>query len=206
MTQRILTMRRPAAGRLGRLTALALLPFAVAACGDGIRESFGLDRRSPDEFMVTSRAPLSMPPEFALRPPQPGVPRPQEGTTRQRAQQAVFGMAEEPATAADFEASGLSTGASTLLANAGATRVDPGIRQVVDQESTELAIADDNFIDRLMFWQDQPPSGLVVDAEAERARLAAAAATGQPLNQGEVPTIERRRRAPLEGIFDGLFD
>lgn len=201
-----LTTRRPAPGRLARVATLALLPFALAACGDGIRESFGLDRRSPDEFMVTSRAPLSMPPEFALRPPQPGVPRPQEGTPRQRAQQAVFGVGDQAPTAADFEASGLSPGASSLLANAGATRVDPGIRQMVDQESTELAIADDNFIDRLMFWQDQPPPGLVVDPAAERARLAAAAATGQPLGEGEVPTIERRRRAPLEGVFDGLFN
>ncbi len=199
-------MRRRATRPLTRVAALAMVPFALAACGDDVRETFGFDRRSPDEFMVMSRAPLSMPPEFALRPPQPGVPRPQEGTARQRAEQAVFGVGEQAPTAADFEASGLSPGASSLLANAGADRVEPGIRQVVDQESTELAIADENFIDRLFFWQEQPPPGVVVDPAAERARLASAAATGQPLNQGEVPTIERRRRAPLEGIFDGIFN
>lgn len=204
-------MRQPtacaptAARTAGRLVALALVPLFLAACSDEMRQSFGLDRRTPDEFMVMSRAPLSMPPEYALRPPQPGIPRPQEGTARDRAQEAVFGVEQRPATAADFEATGLSAGSSALLANAGADRVDPNIRQIVDEEATELALADDNFIDRLMFWQTQPPPGLVVDPAAERARLASAVATGEPLGQGEVPTIERRRRAPLEGVFDDLF-
>jgi hypothetical protein len=32
----------------------------------------------PDEFEVVQRAPLTIPPDFDLRPPKPGSPRPQE--------------------------------------------------------------------------------------------------------------------------------
>ena len=39
-------------------------------CGcTSIRQMVGLDRTGPDEFAVESRAPLTIPPEFELRPP-----------------------------------------------------------------------------------------------------------------------------------------
>ena len=51
----------------------SLLP----GCSD-LRAALGMDRAGPDEFAVESRAPLLIPPDFDLRPPQPGAPRPQE--------------------------------------------------------------------------------------------------------------------------------
>ena len=61
-----------------RLVLLASL-LGVAACsGDELTRTFGLTRDAPDEFQVTTRAPLSMPPDFTLRPPRPGAARPQE--------------------------------------------------------------------------------------------------------------------------------
>src|SRR3954471_4751762 len=68
--------------------ALALLAPAVAGCSS-TKEMLGLTKRSPDEFQVVSRAPLSMPPDFSLRPPTPGAPRPQEGTVQDQAKQIV---------------------------------------------------------------------------------------------------------------------
>jgi Protein of unknown function (DUF3035) len=49
----------------------------------------GLDQVGPDEFAVESRAPLTIPPEFDLRPPQPGAPRPQEITAAERAKKVI---------------------------------------------------------------------------------------------------------------------
>ncbi len=50
----------------------ASLPLLVA-CGSGsARDSLGLRRSSPDEFKVISNQPLSVPPDFALRPPVEG--------------------------------------------------------------------------------------------------------------------------------------
>src|SRR5690606_33831923 len=77
---RVGSMSRPT--RTGRrlsiqhlaIPALLLLPLAVSGC-DSAREAMGLNKKSPDEFAVVTRAPLVLPPEFGLRPPQPGAPR-----------------------------------------------------------------------------------------------------------------------------------
>ena len=61
--------------------------------GSDLSRTFGLTRDAPDEFTVTTRAPLSMPPDFALRPPQPGVARPQEPSGTQAAETTVAGAA-----------------------------------------------------------------------------------------------------------------
>ena len=58
---------------------LVVAGLMVGACGD-TRKVLGYDKVTPDEFKVVSRAPLSLPPDYGLRPPQPGAPRPQEGT------------------------------------------------------------------------------------------------------------------------------
>lgn len=192
---------------LGVALGLCLAGGLVLSGCEDARQAFGLERNVPDEFAVVSRAPLSMPPDYALRPPQPGAPRPQEPTTRQRAQRVVLATAEPREAAGEATARGdVSRGEGVLLARAGADEADPNIRQAVDEEAANLLRANDTFVNRLMFWQADRPPGTVVDPQAEAQRLAGNAATGAPVNQGEVPTIERRERAPLEGVFDGLFD
>ncbi len=60
--------------------ALCAFPLMILA-GCGV---FGGGKNSPDEFIIVKKAPLAMPPEYNLRPPKPGEPRPQElGTTAQ---------------------------------------------------------------------------------------------------------------------------
>jgi len=60
----------------------------ISGCTD-VRRAVGLERTSPDEFAVETRAPLTIPPEYDLRPPQPGAPRPQEGNAAERARRIV---------------------------------------------------------------------------------------------------------------------
>lgn len=200
------------AKRMVPLTCLLAIALALPACSS-VRRTFGIDRSVPDEFAVVSRAPLAMPPDFALHPPRPGAPRPQEGTSSQRAEAVVFGSNTQrgSATAGQGGVAGqggrtapVTAGEGALLTRAGADRAQPDIRQVVERETANLELADRSFVDRLMFWQTQPPPGTVVDPRAESARLANNAALGRPLNEGDVPVIERRRRAPLEGMFDWL--
>src|SRR5690606_11132096 len=59
----------------------------LASCGT----SGVLNRDRPDEFAVQRQAPLIVPPDFDLTPPQPGAPRPTEGTAAQQALDALFG-------------------------------------------------------------------------------------------------------------------
>ena len=60
----------------------------IAGCGD-FKKTIGLEPTLPDEFAVESRAPLTIPPDFDLRPPSPGAPRPQEKASNQQAKQAI---------------------------------------------------------------------------------------------------------------------
>ena len=47
--------------------SLLLTVSLLSACGL-TREDLGVDKNAPDEMLVISRAPLSVPPEFGLRP------------------------------------------------------------------------------------------------------------------------------------------
>ena len=96
---------------------------------------------------------------------------------------------------------GSSQGEAALLQSAGATGIDPNIRTLVNQETSTLIEQDQKFIDNLIFWRDPTPPGEVIDPTAEQQRLQENAALGQPATEGETPTIERRERGLLEGIF-----
>jgi len=73
--------------RLACVAAVSLL----AACGGGSnwKQMLGIEPTSPDEFAVESRAPLTIPPDFDLRPPAPGAARPQEVSSANKAQGVV---------------------------------------------------------------------------------------------------------------------
>ena len=182
------------------LVAMALAGLVLAGCDD-TKQAFGLDRTVPDEFAVVPRAPLSMPPDYSLPPPRPGVRRPQEQPTRGQAEGLVFGQAVAAGAVDAASADPGGTGQTALLSRAGADQIEPGIRRTVDEESTALVRADESFVDDLIFWHDEVEPGTILDPQAESQRLAEAAAQGEPLNEGEVPIVQRRRQAILEGIF-----
>jgi hypothetical protein len=190
--------------------ALALLAPAVAGCSS-TKEMLGLTKRSPDEFQVVSRAPLSMPPDYSLRPPTPGAPRPQEGTTREQAQNIVTNYSDRttaplqpdqiPQIGEGEPTSTESEGESVFLQSASLTGIDPNIRKLVDEETAEDQGASQSFLDDLVFWRAPEPYGTVVDPVAEQKRLQENQALGQPTDTGETPIIERKKKGLLEGIF-----
>lgn len=51
-----------------RLMAFLVCVLALSACKNVTKEDLGLGNKAPDEFMVMPRKPLSLPPEFELRP------------------------------------------------------------------------------------------------------------------------------------------
>lgn len=97
-----------------------------------------MDRVGPDEFAVESRAPLTIPPEFDLRPPTPGAPRPQEATAADRARRVID-------TAGPGEPGKQATAGLRVPAGAaGGSQADTS-RQVGDQSlAAKLLGANDN--------------------------------------------------------------
>ena len=75
----------------------AALPLALAAC-EGVKQELGMTKQPPDEFAVlASKAPLVVPPDFTLRPPRPGAPRPQETQPAEAARNALVASAQPDA-------------------------------------------------------------------------------------------------------------
>ena len=80
--------RTAGGGRLPLVLMSLTLLLSLPGC-TGLRQAIGLDNVGPDEFAVESRAPLTIPPEFDLRPPQPGAPRPQDMTAAEKARRLI---------------------------------------------------------------------------------------------------------------------
>jgi hypothetical protein len=177
------------------MVSLCAVLLAVSACNN-IRGSLGLGKQAPDEFSVVRSAPHTLPPDYSLRPPNPGAPRPTEQAIRDQAATDVFESAGAPADQ-DRE----SSGEVALLQQAGAGNSDPDIRRKIDRDFSLYVKEEDSFFEALLFWQKQDPLGDVVDAEGEARRLRENAALGDPVTTGETPTIQRREKALLEGIF-----
>ena len=163
---------------------LALACVALAACS-GLREDLGLGRSAPDEFAVVDRPPLSMPPDFGLRPPVPGAPRPQDVDLTARANETLFGT---PDKAAGGTVSPLE---SSLIQQTGADKASPDIRTTINNESSQKVEASPHLVDRLLWWKPDTQPGTTVDAAAEAARIKDAQAKGEALNKSATPVIEQ---------------
>ncbi|MGD9616904.1 MAG: DUF3035 domain-containing protein [Alphaproteobacteria bacterium] len=116
-------MRVRTAALVGACLSLLVLP----GCRD-MRMALGMDRVGPDEFAVESRAPLLLPPDFNLRPPTPGAPRPNEVTASERARRVIDTAGPgEPGRQASFALRASSEG----LSPAPGAQLDPN-QQVQD--------------------------------------------------------------------------
>ena len=182
--------------RRSPVLSLALIAvLAMAGCsGSDVTRTFGLVRDAPDEFTVTTRAPLSMPPDNSLRAPRPGATRPQELNSRQAAEATLA-----PSAALGASAVQLSAGQQAFL-QAGGRPAPVDIRDKVDAESSTER-TDSSFADRLLVWKARPPQGVVVDPAQENQRLRANAALGQDTLEGETPIIQPKKKS----FFDWLF-
>lgn len=169
---------------------IAMLGMIVALAGcSGVADTLGLGRNAPDEFAVVDRPPLSLPPDFELRPPRPGAPRPQEVKTEERASQMLFGT--KSGASRSSGADGASDGEKALLQTAGAAKADPGIRETIDRETTQKVVGSKRLIDDVLWWRDQTSSGTTVDAAAEAERLREAKEKGEAPTATPTPIIEK---------------
>ena len=111
-------MRTPA-----YLTLAALAMLGLSGCGRiGL-----LNRDAPDEMAVTRKAPLVIPPDFALTPPAPGSADSQNTELQRQAVDALFGG---PAPR--------SAGETSALSAAGRDQAAAGIRSNVGDPDTQV--------------------------------------------------------------------
>jgi hypothetical protein len=164
-----------------KIAAGLLIVAGVALSGcQSTKNALGLNKVVPDEFRVVTKAPLVVPPDYALRPPAPGEPRPQELQPESAARQALLGQRD---------ATNRSAGEAALVAQMGGNKADPLARYVVDDEFGDLSYKEPTFADKVMFWKKPADASAAataananaaagntpvpVDAAAEQARLKA---------------------------------
>lgn len=145
------------------LALLAAASTAVTGCAS-VQRAVGATRTAPDEFRVVTQAPLTLPPDYNLRPPRPGEARPQERGPDADARAALFGQ--------DVGAAA-SPGERQLVTDAGAEAADQDIRDTIDFESQGIVRRNEGFVDRLLAFQGSgaAQASTPLSAEQEAARL-----------------------------------
>jgi hypothetical protein len=146
--------------------------------------------RTPDEFRVVRKAPLTVPPDYNLRPPAPGEARPQELQPDVQARVAVFG------TDLGREA---SQGEKLFITAAGGDAVDRAVRQQIDYDSAQTLRKSRGITDMILNF-GQKSGEPVVDASAEAERLRAEQELTNEVTGGGTVLIRRRNSSKLPGL------
>jgi hypothetical protein len=195
------------------LPVLAVVGLAtmLGGCGD-FRRALGYEKSIPDEFAVVSRAPLAIPPEYSLRPPQPGAAPTQDVATQDRAKEAIFRAGAQQASLPPA-ATQRSAGEGAFLQAAGAPKADPDIRARVSDDTALTPENQRGFVDKLLFWRKSAAPDAVLDPIKEAERIKQAQAAGAPVapdapgagaqsaTQQPAPTIERKKSTSIFSMF-----
>lgn len=201
-----------------------LLPClaVLSACGgETVKDTLGLNREAPDEFRVVSRPPLSVPPQFNLRPPAgPGEAVTTQAADKQaealllgtsgRADGNLFtlqpGTAEtavQPVAAEPLNKSKRDTPETNFLERAGATGADPSIRQALEQDRTTATQPPEEEEDWWDVLSTMPPKkDPMVDAKKEAERIRQNKDGDKPITEGETPEVKGRDTGILGRILD----
>ncbi len=134
------------------IIAAALLGSVGLAGCQSTAKALGMSKVVPDEFRIVTKAPLVVPPDYSLRPPGPGEPRPQELQPESAARDTLYSQREGQLR---------SRAEKMFVAKVGGNRADPLIRYVVDDEFGDITHKEKSFADRVMFWKkgDEPTGG-----------------------------------------------
>lgn len=100
------------------LVTVLMSVSALSACSNATKQKLGLAKQAPDEFMVMSRAPLSLPPEYDLRPVNVSA-QPQEIDMTKRL-------------------AGMTVAEQKLMSKIEAENTDEDIKAKIDQEFKEM--------------------------------------------------------------------
>lgn len=170
--------------RFQTIALIAAAASAATACSTG--------PRTPDEFRVVRKAPLTVPPDYNLRPPAPGEARPQELQPDAQARVAVFGS--------DFGKEA-TEGEKLFVKQAGGDAVDRTVRAEVDYDSSQIVRKNRNFADMILsFGKKDGTSDQVVDASVEAERIKAQEAALADVTANKQVLIKRKRTGKLPGL------
>lgn len=166
--------------------AIAVLSlFVLAACSGSARSKLGISKKSPDEFRVISNQPLSVPPDFALRPPgsENALPKPVADNDKE-GEAVLFGNQKSNVSSA-------SKGESAFLSRAGASDADSNIRTVLEEDQVVKEEKKEGFFNKLSNTiSGKSDDETVVDSAKEKERISKNKEEGKTVTDGETPTTD----------------
>jgi hypothetical protein len=148
---------------------LGLVLASTSGCSS-LSGALGLEKTSPDEFAVVTKAPLIIPPDFSLRPPKPGAKRPNVKGPSESAAEALFKTAGYEASDAEQ-----SQGEQVLVEVAGADETDGTIRTIVEDDYQEANKPRKTVLQKAAFWskdEDSAQPSSVAGSAAKEAEIA----------------------------------
>lgn len=185
--------------------------LVLASCGSGsVKETLGIGAKAPDEFRVVSRPPLSVPPQFNLRPPASGAASPTVVPADKQAKSIVTGAELEISDDTEtVDNTGVSSKKKTksaveesgFMKNIGVDRADPKVRaelvqqKIAEQEKQE----DDGWWSKITSTKEKKDT--LVDAKKEAQRIKANKEESKPITEGETPEVKDKDRGVLGNIF-----
>lgn len=150
-----------------KLAAASGLLLALGACGTR--------GAGPNEFNVVTKAPLTVPPDYSLRPPAVGEARPGELAPDEVDRQLTYGVQVGV---------GASAAEQVMIARSEAIAVSPSIRALIDFEESGVLRKSPGVSDRVLDWKG---------TDEQRAQAESDNATG-----GKKVLVEKRGRTRLK--------
>jgi hypothetical protein len=180
--------------------------LALSGCSN-VKDTLGLNREGPDEYRVVARPPLSVPPDFELRPPGSFAGANTQSDTREQARSLVLRSGEGQAAA---DASSLpdnlpstapntalvsvktsapaSPGEEALLQRSGAANASSSIREELRVEEVQKTLQKEekkgSFLGGLREKLNKDEEKERLDAAEEKKRLQEARRKSAAMTQG----------------------
>jgi len=191
------------------LIIISAMPF-IASCSGSVRDTLGMRRSAPNEFKVVSHPPLSVPPEFSLRPPVPDESFVASKSTSTEAKKVLFEKAS-----ADIKIIEKTNGEEAFSSLFKANDANPEIKSLLQKEFIEAAREEEeksflekNLLSKLPSFskddEDKAPNE-VVDAKLEKERIAENKKKGEKITGNETPVVNQDGSKKKTGLFNKIL-
>ena len=189
----------------------------LAACSSGsVTETLGMNKEAPDEFVVVSRPPLVVPPEFDLRPPRPGAESPTAISTEAQARKLLLGTEAGAASLDELpEQPAVETAVTPVLTSDAPTAASASFLKSIGADAADSTIRDQlqadvnapakkkkkeakSLYEKMLGDEQQEP---IVDAGKESERLRTNKDEGKPVTEGDTPTKDETPKSVLDKVF-----
>ena len=176
------------------LTCIILL---LNSCG-GVKEKIGIIKKAPDEFQVYESKPLSVPPNFELRPPAEG-----EILTNERDQNIIF-------TDENNIDENLTLNDEILLIAVGEKKIEQNIRKIINKENS-IQEVDKSLLDKIInfepiFEVEEDKKYETLNAEEEKKRIEDLKSEIQSIETNLEDTENNNVTDEEKSFLDEIFD